>query len=74
MLKADLGGRLDGTQWNSERMSPGVIVLFYVDQDESALNNHVSEALKAEKFPLEKYGSVAVIKWALPDCQMLYST
>jgi len=62
VLKGDLGGRLDGTEWNSEEMNSGkVIVLFYVDPDESDLNNHVSEALKAEKFPLEKYGSVAVI-------------
>jgi len=62
VLEGDLGGRLDGTEWNSEEMNSGkVIVLFYVDPDESDLNNHVSEALKAEKFPLEKYGSVAVI-------------
>mgnify|MGYP000988321595 CR=1 FL=1 len=62
VLEGDLGGRLDGTQWNSDELSSGkIIVLFYVDPDESDLNNHVSEALKAEKFPLEKYGSVAVI-------------
>ena len=35
-----------------------------VDPDESDLNNHVSEALKAEKFPLEKYGSIAIINMA----------
>jgi len=62
VLKGDLGGRLDGTQWNSDELRSGkIIVLFYVDPDESDLNNHVSEALKAEKFPLEKYGSVAII-------------
>ena len=62
VLEGELGGRLDGTQWNSDELSSGkIIVLFYVDPDESDLNNHVSEALKAEKFPLEKYGSVAVI-------------
>ena len=65
VLKDDLGGRLDGTQWNSEELVSGkVIVLFYVDPDESDLNNHVSDALKAEKYPLENYGSVAVINMA----------
>ena len=36
VLKDDLGGRLDGTQWSSEELvSEKVIVLFYVDPDES---------------------------------------
>ena len=62
VLKDDLGGRLDGTQWSSEELVSGkVIILFYVDPDESDLNNHVSDALKAEKYPPENYGSVAVI-------------
>ena len=52
VLKDDLGGRLDGTQWSSEELVSGkVVILFYVDPDESDLNNHVSEALKAEHFP-----------------------
>ena len=61
VLEGDLGGRLDGTPWNSEELVSGkVIVLFYVDPDESDLNNHVSDALKAENFPLDKYGSVGI--------------
>tara|TARA_B110000263_G_scaffold12422_1_gene10452 strand:- start:67 stop:591 length:525 start_codon:yes stop_codon:yes gene_type:complete len=61
LLEGDLGGRLDGSAWNSEELISGkVIVLFYVDPDEADLNNHVSDALKAENFPLDKYGSVAV--------------
>ena len=65
VLEGDLGGRLDGTPWNSEELVSGkVIVLFYVDPDESDLNNHVSEAIKAEKLSPEKYGSVAVINMA----------
>ena len=65
VLKDDLGGRLDGTQWSSEELVSGkVIVLFYVDPDESDLNNHVSDALKAENFPLDKYGSVGVANMA----------
>ncbi len=61
ILEGDLGGRLDGTAWSSEELISGkVIVLFYVDPDEADLNNHVSDALKAENFPLDRYGSVAV--------------
>ena len=61
VLEGDLGGRLDGTAWNSEELVSGkVMVLFYVDPDEADLNNHVSDALKAENFPLDKYGSVGI--------------
>jgi len=61
VLEGDLGGRLDGTAWNSEELISGkVMVLFYVDPDEADLNNHVSDALKAENFPLDKYGSLGV--------------
>ena len=57
VLKGELGGRLAGSQWSSEELVSGkVIVLFYVDPDESELNNHASDALKAENYPKEKYG------------------
>ena len=65
VLKGDLGGRTDGTQWSSEELvSEKVIVLFYVDPDESELNNHVSDALKAENYPKEKYGSIGMANMA----------
>ena len=65
VLKDNLGGRLDGTQWSSEELAFGkVIVLFYVDPDESELNNHVSDALKAENYPKEKYGSIGMANMA----------
>ena len=65
VLKGELGGRLDGTQWSSEEIVSGkVIVLFYVDPDESELNNHASDALKAEKYPKEKYGSIGMANMA----------
>ena len=65
VLKDDLGGRLDGTQWSSDELVSGkVIVLFYVDPDESELNNHVSDALKAENYPKEKYGSIGMANMA----------
>ena len=65
VLKGDLGGRIDGTQWSSEELVSGkVIVLFYVDPDESELNNHASDALKAENYPKEKYGSIGMANMA----------
>ncbi len=65
VLKDDLGGRLDGTQWSSEELVSGkVIALFYVDPDESELNNHVSDALKAENYPKESYGSIGMANMA----------
>ena len=65
VLKGDLGGRIDGRQWSSEELvSEKVIVLFYVDPDESELNNHVSDALKAENYPKEKYGSIGMANMA----------
>ena len=65
VLNDDLGGRLDGTQWSSEELVSGkVIVLFYVDPDESELNNHVSDAIKAENYPKEKYGSIGMANMA----------
>ena len=64
-LQDDLGGRLDGTPWSSEELVSGkIIILFYVDPDESELNNHFTVAIKAEKFPIEKTDSVAVINMA----------
>ena len=65
VLKDNFGGRLDGTQWSSEGLVSGkIIVLFYVDPDESELNNHVSDALKAENYPKEKYGSIGMANMA----------
>ena len=60
-----MGGRLDGTQWSSEELVSGkVIVLFYVDPDESEFNIHASDALKAENYPKEKYGSIGMANMA----------
>ena len=63
-LKDKLGGRLDGTPWSSEELKGKVHVLFYVDPDEKDTNNDTSEALDKEKFPKEKFQSVAVINMA----------
>lgn len=58
------GGLVAGGSWSSEELKDKVHVMFYVDPDEKDLNDHVSDALKQEDFPKEKYGSVAVINMA----------
>jgi YtfJ family uncharacterized protein len=63
-LKEKLGGRLDGTPWSSQELQGKVHVLFYVDPDEKDTNNETSEALDKEKFPSEKFQSVAIINMA----------
>jgi len=63
-LTEKFGGRLDGTAWSSDEMKGKVYVLFYVDPDEKDTNNDASEALDKEKFPREKFQSVAIINMA----------
>lgn len=64
MLNDELGGRTTGENWDSRELKGKILVLFYVDPDEKELNSHVADALAAEKFPLDKYGSLAVINMA----------
>lgn len=63
-LQDKLGGRLDGTPWNSEELLNKVSVIFYVDPDERDLNNEVSETLKSEGLPEDKFQSYAIINMA----------
>ena len=60
-LSGDKGGRLDGSLWSSDELKGKVHVLFYVDPDESDLNNDTSEALRLEKLPKDRYQSYAII-------------
>jgi YtfJ family uncharacterized protein len=64
ILHDGLGGHLDGTAWSSEELKGKVSILFYVDPDEKDLNNGASEALKAAKFPHDKYQSFGIINMA----------
>jgi hypothetical protein len=62
VLKGDLGKLVDGGgPWQSDRFLGYVTILFYVDPDESELNNAASEALKNENLPADQVRSVAVI-------------
>jgi predicted transcriptional regulator len=50
-----------GGPWKSDRFKGFVTILFYVDPDESDLNNAASEALKDANLPADQVRSVAVI-------------
>ena len=63
-LYGDQGGRINGESWSSSEIKGRVFALFYVDPDEADINNDASEALKAEDFDKQKYGSYAVINMA----------
>lgn len=64
ILENQNGGYLDGTAWHSTMLKDKVYVVFYVDPDEKDTNNALSEALKAQQFDLDRYGSVAIINLA----------
>lgn len=60
-LSGSNGGRLNGQLWSSSEITGKVYTMMYVDPDEKGINEHVEQALKAENFPRDKYGSIAVI-------------
>ena len=64
ILEKELGGRLDGSSWSSAEIKNKVHVLFYVDPDEKDLNERIADVLQNSKFPLDNYGSIAVINMA----------
>ena len=63
-LAGDVGGRLDGTSWNSSELKGVVHILMYVDPDKIKVNEHVEEALAREQYPSEKIRSVAITNLA----------
>ncbi len=63
-LSGDDGGRVDDSAWSSSELVGKVWVVVHADPDESELNNAATEALKAEDYPKDVYGSVAMINMA----------
>ena len=63
-LSGDDGGRVDDTAWSSSELVGKVWVIVHADPDESETNNAATEALKAEDYPKDVYGSVALINMA----------
>jgi len=65
-ISGDDGGMVvDGSLWNSSTIKDKVFVMFYVDPDEKDVNEHYSQALKAEKEAKKlSFQSIAVINLA----------
>ena len=65
-ISAESGGMVvDGSLWNSSTIKDNVFVMFYVDPDEKDVNEHYSQALKAEKEAERlSFKSIAVINLA----------
>ena len=62
VLQGEQGKLVDGGgSWKSDMFIGYVTILFYVDPDESDLNNTASEALKNANLPEDQVRSVAVI-------------
>jgi len=60
-LDGEKGERVSGGAWSSDELVGSIHILFYVDPDESDLNNAASEALKAADFDKQQFRSVAII-------------
>jgi uncharacterized protein len=60
-LSGEKGGRVDGTPWSSSEIKGKVYTLMYVDPDAKNMNIPTEKALKAQNFPKDHYGSIAII-------------
>ncbi|NOZ12178.1 MAG: transcriptional regulator [Acidobacteria bacterium] len=60
-LSGKKGGRVNGTPWSSAEIKGKVYTLMYVDPDAKDMNIPTEKALKAQNFPKNLYGSIAVI-------------
>jgi len=63
-LDEDRGGRVTGGAWASSELQGKVHLVFYVDPDESDLNEALSDAVKASEPDRSKFASVAIINMA----------
>ena len=63
-LDGDKGGRVTGGKWESSELQGKVHLVFYVDPDESDLNEALSDAVKASEPDRSKFASVAIINMA----------
>ena len=63
-LEGDAGGRIDGKTWDSKELQGKVHLVVYSAPWYKDLNNKATEAIKKEKFPRDKFASVAVVNMA----------
>ena len=60
-LEGTDGGKVAGGAWHSGLIGDKVTTVMYVDPDAKEVNEHVERALKAENFPRDRYGSMAIV-------------
>lgn len=60
-LSGDLGGKIDGSAWQSHELKGKLHLLVYSAPGAKDLNNAATEAIKSHQFPKDKFSSVAVI-------------
>jgi len=63
-LDGDKGGKVTGGAWSSGSLVGKVHLVFYVDPDESDLNDALSDAVKAAEPDRDRFASVAIINMA----------
>ncbi|MCF8239658.1 MAG: YtfJ family protein [Saprospiraceae bacterium] len=63
-IRGDQGGKVAGGEWSSSEIRGKVFTVMYVDPDEKEINEHVERSLKAENYPRDQYGSMAIVNTA----------
>jgi predicted transcriptional regulator len=63
-FRGEVGARVDGTPWSTEAIKDRLWLMFYVAPSRRDDNEALKEALKAENFPEDKLGSIAIINMA----------
>jgi predicted transcriptional regulator len=61
VLGGEKGETLDGKTFDTKVLKGKIFMLVHIDPDAANLNKHVNEALDAQEFKHEFYGSVAII-------------
>lgn len=60
----DEGYAKDNSAWNSSSIKDKVCVMFYIDPDERATNEHFSKLLKEKNYDKKNYGHIAIVNMA----------
>jgi predicted transcriptional regulator len=64
VFSGEKGGLVTGATWSTDTIKGKVWAMFYVDPDKKDINGELEDKIKEQKFPVEKFGSIAVINMA----------